>query len=263
MSAHSRAGSTPADDQLSYAGHLQLDTLLAAMRQITPHPEEHIFVTVHHAMEIWFKQLLFDLERVIRHLDSDEISRANWLLKRLAEIMRLAEGHWTVLEGLASPDFHEFRIHLKSASGMQSRQFREVEVLCGLCETAGPEYRMQVEKAWPDMIAAHPRTLRTAFFGAIERSGCGLLDIYRERWTRFDLFSLAEHALEFDRRFQSWRYNHILMVRRQIGIRTRGTGGTFAKDYLKATMDYLYFPELWEVRHEIASAAGAEVAKLT
>jgi tryptophan 2,3-dioxygenase len=248
-------------DQFSYVSHLQLDHLLATMRPITPHPEEHLFLTVHHALEIWFKHLIFDTRRIIAFVEADRLAEANWLLKRAGEIMRLADGHWTVLETLSAADFHEFRPYLTGASGMQSRQFREVEVMCGLCETAGEQYTSGVRAAWPGLVEQYPVTLRKAFFRAVERSGATLIELYRDRWKRFDLFTLCENAFELDRRFQTWRYNHILMVRRQIGMRTRGTGGTFGKDYLAATMQYLFFPELWELRHEISELFGAEVAK--
>ncbi len=248
-------------DQFSYVSHLQLDQLLSSLKQITPHPEEHVFLTTHHALEIWFKQVIFDLKRIIAFLEAGELPQANWLLKRIGEIMRLADAHWTVLETLSSPDFHEFRPYLTGASGMQSRQFREVEVIGGLCEIGDEDYRENVRKLWPGMIEQYPVTLRRAFFNAIERSGHSLIEIYLDRWKQFELFLLCENAFELDRRFQSWRYNHILMVRRQIGMRTKGTGGTFGKDYLASTMKYLFFPELWELRHHISEFHGAEVAK--
>lgn len=247
-------------EQRNYATHLQLDTLLSAMRPITPHPEEHFFLTVHHAVEIWFKHLIYDMGRIIALLEADRVTEANWLLKRAGEIMRLADAHWTVLETLSTADFHEFRSYLGNASGLQSRQFRELEVMCGICELAGEDYCNRVRTAWPGLIESHPKTLRRAFFGAIGRAGVPLVDIYNERWQRFDLFTLCEATFELDRRFQSWRYNHILMVQRQIGIRTRGTGGTLGTEYLTATLKYLFFPELWELRHEIAALHGGEVA---
>jgi tryptophan 2,3-dioxygenase len=49
------------------------------------------------------------------------------------------------------------------------------------------------------------------------------------------------------------------MVRRQIGIRARGTGGTFFKDYLASTTQYYFFPELFEFRNDLTEAAGGEV----
>lgn len=249
--------------QFDYSYHLQLDQLLTSMRQVTPHPEEHLFVTVHHVLEIWFKHIIFDLDRIIVMLDTDQINQANWLLKRLGEIMRLAEAHWTVLETMSAADFAEFRGNLTGASGMQSRQFRQVEVMVGLCETAGADYVARVDKLWPGLRADHPRSLRGAFFDAYKRRDKTLLEVYRNRWVDHDLFQLAEHAFELDRRFQSWRHNHILMVRRQIGIRARGTGGTFFQDYLATTTHYYFFPELFEFRNDLTEASGGEVMQKT
>ena len=256
----------PADrpqEQFDYVQHLQLDKLLTSMRQVTPHPEEHLFVTVHHVLELWFKHIIFDLERIIQAVDADQLAQANWLLRRIGEIMRLAEAHWTVLETLTAADFAEFRGQLTGASGMQSRQFRQVEVMLGLHQTAGAEYVARVEKLWPGLLAEHPRTLRDAFFAAFARRGRRLLQVYHQRWVEHDLFQLAENAFELDRRFYSWRQNHILMVRRQIGIRARGTGGTFFQDYLAATTQYYFFPELFEFRNELTADAGGEVMPKT
>ncbi|MCB1341679.1 MAG: hypothetical protein KDK24_11590 [Pseudooceanicola sp.] len=245
--------------RFDYVHHLQLDKLLTAMRPVSGHPEEHLFVTVHHALEIWFKHILFDLGRIVTLLDADDLHQANWLMRRIGEILKLAEAHWTVLETMSAADFAEFRGQLTGASGLQSRQFRQVEVMIGLCETAGEAYCARTEKLWPGLIAEYPRTLRGAFFDVYKRHGLSLLDVYRDRWTHHALFQLAENAFEIDRRFQSWRHNHILMVRRQIGIRARGTGGTFFKDYLAATTAYYFFPELFEFRNDLTVAAGGEV----
>jgi len=242
-----------------YVHHLQLDRLLGAMQPVTPHPEEHLFVTVHHVLELWFKHVIFDLDRIVTLLQADDLAQANWLLRRIAEILKLAEAHWTVLETMSAADFAEFRGQLTGASGMQSRQFRQVEVMIGLHQTAGPEYVARTQALWPGLIAAHPVTLRDAFFGVYDRAGVSLLEVYRNRWRAHELFQLAENAFEIDRRFQSWRHNHILMVRRQIGIRARGTGGTFFRDYLATTSAYTFFPELFEFRNDLTQAAGGEV----
>lgn len=252
-------GAITGDQRFDYVHHLQLDHLLSSMRQVTPHPEEHLFLTVHHVLELWFKHVIFDLTRIIDLLQADDLAQANWLMRRIGEILKLAEAHWTVLETMSAADFAEFRSHLTGASGMQSRQFREVEVMIGLHQTADDVYIERTEKMWPGLIAEHPVTLRDAFFGVYKRAGTTLLEVYQNRWTQHDLFQLAEHAFEVDRRFQSWRHNHILMVRRQIGIRARGTGGTFFKDYLASTTAYYFFPELFEFRNDLTQASGGEV----
>lgn len=248
-----------ADERFDYVHHLRLDHLLATMRPVTGHPEEHLFLTTHHVLELWFKQMLFDLRRAIALLDADDLAQANWLLHRIGEILKLAEAHWTVLETMSAADFAEFRGALTGASGMQSRQFRELEVLVGLAETAGPDYVARVRALWPGMIEAGERTLRQAFFAVFARRGATLLEVYRDRWRQNELFQLAEAAFEIDRRFQSWRQNHILMVRRQIGIRAKGTGGTYFRDYLATTTGYVFFPELFEFRNDLTAASGGEV----
>lgn len=159
-----------------------------------------------------------------------ELAQANWLLRRVGEILRLAEAPSTVLETMPAADFLEFRGKLTGASGLQSRQFRQLEVLCGLHESAGEDYAKRAEDAWPGMIAGTPRTLRAALFGVLERSGLRAGDIYRDRWKQFELFTLLEGIFELDRRVAAWRQSHILMVRRQIGMRTRGTGGMAGQD---------------------------------
>jgi len=245
--------------QFDYVYHLRLDQLLSTLRPVTDHPEEHLFVTVHHVLELWFKQVIFELERIVAALDEDRLPEAVWLLGRIGEILKQAEAHWTVLETMSAADFAEFRGNLTGASGMQSRQFRQVEVMIGLHEVAGDDYAGRVEKLWPGLIGDHPRSLRAAFFAVFDRAKVSLLDVYHDRWRLHDLFRLAEAAFEIDRRFQSWRQNHILMVRRQIGIRARGTGGTFFRDYLASTTAYYFFPELFEFRNELTEAAGGEV----
>lgn len=259
MSEDTGGTAASGDQRFDYVYHLQLDRLLSAMRQVTPHPEEHLFVTVHHVLELWFKHVIFDLDRIVTLLEADALPQANWLLRRIGGILKLAEAHWTVLETMSAGDFAEFRNNLTGASGMQSRQFREVEVMIGLHQTADDVYRERTERLWPGMIASRPVTLRDAFFGVYERADVTLLEVYRNRWVRHDLFQLAENAFEIDRRFQSWRHNHILMVRRQIGIRARGTGGTFFDDYLGSTTRYCFFPELFEFRNDLTKASGGEV----
>lgn len=252
-------GETADDAPFTYESHLRLDRLLEALRPITDHPEEHLFITTHHVVELWMRQILFDGARAIDDLDGDMLARGTWLLSRLGAVLALLEAHWPVLETMSAADFHEFRPALGSASGLQSRQFREMEVLFGLPEVAGPAYVERVERAWPGLVGSHPRTLRRAVLDVFERDGTGLAEAYRRRWEVPALFALAEAAVELDRRFASWRHGHVMMVRRQIGMRTRGTGGTVGRDYLSGTLDLFVFPELWETRHALAAAAGGAV----
>lgn len=102
---------------------------------------------------------------------------------------------------MSAADFAEFRSDLTRASGMQSRQFRVVEIMIGLHQTAEDEYVTRTEALWPGLIAEYPRTLRDAFFQVFDRASVSLLQVYRDRWAQNELFQLAENAFEIDRRF--------------------------------------------------------------
>jgi len=247
--------------QFNYIDHLQLEKLLSAQRCISPHPEENVFIIMHQSYELWFLQVIHDLNRIIAMLDNDEISQATWLLQRMARIFQALDTQLGILEMMTAADFQEFRPYLKQSSGLQSRQFRKIEVMGGLCETEGADYEARVRAQWPDLIDEVPKTLHAAFIDAIERKPLTLVEIYQRRWERFDLFSLCEACLELDRQLLTWRSNHVRMVERMIGDRAIGTGGTRGSRYLAATTRYRFFPELWDVRNALTEASGGQTVE--
>ena len=247
-------------DQFNYTEHIQTDNLLNSQKLVSPHPEEMLFVIIHQVFELWFKQLLHDTGRTIELLENDDLAQATWLISRMARILGVADSQLGVLEMLSAADFQEFRPYLESSSGLQSRQFRDFEVLSGLAETAGESYAAWAERLWPGIIASHPKTMHQAFLAAVERSGLPIIAVYQNRWDHFQLFSLYEACIEMDRALASWRHNHIQMVKRMIGGQTKGTGGTFVEKYLEPTLKYRFFPELWDVRHDLTTAAGGTVS---
>jgi tryptophan 2,3-dioxygenase len=249
------------DTQFNYQDHLQLDKILNAQVPVSDHPEEIFFIIVHQAYELWFKTLILDLERIIARLENDELAEATWLLQRCGRIMEVADKQLDVLEMMTAADFQEFRPYLKEASGLQSRQFRKIEVLGGLGDTVGETYAKRVEVQWPGLISEVPLNLHQVFLDTIERHGLDLLEIYQERWQNFQLFTLCEACLEFDTRFLTWRQNHIKMVERLIGNRAKGTGGTYGTRYLTATTQYRFFPELWDIRNTLTETSGGQVYK--
>ncbi|MBI1879636.1 MAG: hypothetical protein HYR94_15685 [Chloroflexi bacterium] len=245
-------------EQVNYQDHLQLDKILNAQDRLSTHPEEYLFIIIHQIYELWFKTLLIDLERVVAHLENDELAQAIWLLRRAGRIMEVADKQLDVLTMLTPGDFQEFRPSLKESSGLQSRQFRKLEVLGGLCETAGENYARRVEAQWPGLQAEVKTTLHQALMALLDRYGVSLAEIYQKRWQHYNLFSLCEGCIEFDSKFVTWRQNHVKMVERMIGGRARGTGGA-GVPYLTHTTVYRFFPELWEARNALTEGAGGYV----
>jgi tryptophan 2,3-dioxygenase len=224
--------------------------------------DELLFIVVHQSFEVWFKQILFELETVREALFAGRTFPARHYLKRVQAIERMLTEHIGIIESMSPQDFLEFRGHLAPASGFQSVQFREIEFLSGLKEpgliarlATTPEERERLERR-----LAEP-TLWDAFSSLMEARGfpmpqgeenvdarrASLLKIMRDRDEHADLFSTAESLLTHDELFALWRHHHVLMVERQIGSKT-GTGGTAGVSYLRSTLDKRFYPELWELR---------------
>jgi len=262
---------------LTYSSYLKVPELLELQQPQSspPHHDEMLFILVHQTYELWFKELLHDLDAVVANLRSagaapqlrDEVYEAARLLRRCTEITRVLVEQFTILETMLPTHFLAFRGLLEPASGFQSEQFREIEFLCGLKDEKMLRYHRPTAEAYASLKRRlEEPSLRDVFFGALQ--AMGKLPPVREEATereRFEARARAVHALykdehhhrdwidvcerltEFDELVVSWRLRHIQLVERIIGIRM-GTGGTTGASYLKLTLDKKFFPELWEAR---------------
>ena len=127
---------------ISYSDYLKLDTLLACQqpesaKQGRPAHDELLFIIVHQAHELWFKQILFELQHVDAlfsgpKVDDRALGSIVRALLRIVEIERLIIQQLSVLETMTPLDFLDFRDLLVPASGSQSLQFRLIETRLGL-----------------------------------------------------------------------------------------------------------------------------------
>lgn len=263
--------------QLTYGDYLHVPQLIALQQPQSspPHHDELLFIITHQTYELWFKQLLHELDEIVANLQNaasnpgsrDEVYEAARLLRRCTEIVRVLVQQFTILETMLPSHFLAFRDKLKPASGFQSEQFRELEFLCGLKD---PKL-LQMHEATPEMHAALERrlrepSLRDVFFAALTARGTipqteenatnearsraravGIVTLYRDERGHRDWIDVCERLTEFDELLVSWRLRHIQMVERVIGARM-GTGGSSGAAYLRGTLDKRLFPELWEAR---------------
>lgn len=257
--------------RLTYSGYLKISQL-TSLQQLLSDPAQHdetLFIIVHQVYELWFKQLLHEIDAVIERLVRGQVLDANRLLRRCIEIGRVLVGQVAVLETMTPVDFLSFRDHLEPASGFQSAQFREIEFACGLKDRRYLESFEPGSDEWARLESRLDRpSLSDEFYNLLRRRGFDLpaearekrlqelARIYREPNSCYDLFLLAESMIEFDETFIMWRLRHIEMVERMIGSRP-GTGGTEGVAYLKRTLDRKFFPELWELRTFLSSRSSA------
>lgn len=258
---------------LSYNKYLRVQDLINLQDCLSSpaHHDELLFITVHQAYELWFKQILHELDAAIQFLEADRVPAATRAVNRIVAIEKLLVNQIHILETMTPISFLAFRDELNPASGFQSMQFREIEFSSGLKdetilrEFASDEFaneRLQARMTGP--------TLADSFYRVLQRRGLtaplpsadadsaeqkkayeartkAVLEILTHFEQRYEEFQLAEALLEHDEYFALWRSHHIKMVERMVGAK-RGTGGSEGIGYLKTTLDKKFFPEVWEAR---------------
>ena len=255
---------------VTYSSYLEVDRLLELQKPRSEGPEhdELLFIVIHQVYELWFKEVLHEIDRVMQLLLEDDAVRAQHTLKRVLTILKVLVAQVDILETMTPLEFLTFRNRLAAASGFQSDQFRQIEFVLGnksrgAIERFGADTRGRtaLEARW-----ASP-TLWDAFLHYLKREGHDipeaqlkrdvttaiqpspevqqvLIHVYR---TDPKTSELCERLVDLDEGMQEWRYRHVKMVERTIG-RKPGTGGSSGAEYLRSTLSSPVFPDLWEIR---------------
>jgi tryptophan 2,3-dioxygenase len=232
-------------------------------RSNPPRHDEHLFIILHQAYELWFRQLLHELEATIGHLAADDLLTVSRRFRRIHAIQRLLDQQVDILETMTPQEFNGFREALRPASGFQSAQFREIEFLCGTkasgqlknFATGSPEReRLERRLAEPTLYDALKALLARRGFGVdtSEALVASFRVIYEGEQTHLALCMLLEEFIELDERMIMWRARHIRVAERMIGAKP-GTAGSPGTRYLQTTLDKKFFPEIWAVRTELGT----------
>ena len=263
-------------DAMSYADYLDLPTLLAAQhpRSDPPHHDELLFIVQHQTTELWLKLILHELRAVRAYFDADLVHHALKSLARVKHIQRTLIEQWSVLATLTPNEYAEFRGTLGSASGLQSAQYRSVEFILGnknehMLKLFGSD---QAAAAMLSELLDEP-SVYDAFFFFFARRGLDIPSEVLERDVRqpwvmqpalipvfrsiydavdraYDLYEACESLVDVEDNFQVWRFRHLRVVQRTIGLKT-GTGGSSGVRFLQKALELTFFPELYAVRTEI------------
>src|SRR6266545_962611 len=118
---------------VTYAGYLKIDELLSLQQPRSEGPEhdELLFIVIHQVYELWFKELLHELDHVAILFERDKPSGAQHTLKRILTILKVLVAQLDILETMTPLEFLSFRARLEAASGFQSDQFRQIEFVLG------------------------------------------------------------------------------------------------------------------------------------
>jgi tryptophan 2,3-dioxygenase len=250
---------------LSYNKYLKVPEILELQERLSE-PASHdelLFIIIHQTYELWFKQILHEVDATLGWLGENRMFRANHSLRSVIAIEKILVSQIHILESMAQIGFLEFRDKLNPASGFQSMQFRELEFSSGAKDEAILNFFRNDEFAHDRLKKRFESpTLADAFWGLLGRQGIAvttheekveaIVEIltYPEKYP--DLFLMQDLLIEHDELIALWRYHHVLMVERMMGMK-RGTGGSEGANYLRSTLSKKFFPEIWEARTHLKS----------
>ena len=255
---------------LTYSSYLQLDKLLNIQKPLSDGPDhdEMLFIIIHQAYELWFKEILHELDYLKQLLLNNDLPRSLHTMKRILTILKVLVHQTDILETMTPLEFLTFRDRLESASGFQSFQFRELEFVLGhkkekildkFDESSDEKKLLQKRFNEPslwnvflkfltlneypvpaDVISSESNDVSSKQLDNI------LCEIYKNNP---NIAQFCELLLDLDEGFQEWRYRHVKMVERTIGTKT-GTGGSDGVKYLVTTLSIKFFPVLWSIRKD-------------
>lgn len=266
--------------KLDYATYLGLNQLLTAQRPLSSpeHHDEMLFIIQHQTTELWFKLVIHELREAMAMVAADQLEASFKILARVKHIQQQLLGQWSVLATLTPTEYVQFRHVLGPASGIQSHQNRMIEYMLGNREARFLEVFRHNPPVYESLFSAlNAPSLYDEFLGHLARRGMavprevlnrdrtkqhepndGVLavfkTIYDDPHKCWDAYEMCEKLVDVDEAAMLWRYRHLKVVQRVIGMK-RGTGGTAGAAYLRNIFDHPFFPELWDVR----TVVGPEV----
>jgi tryptophan 2,3-dioxygenase len=259
---------------ISYERFTRLNKMLplSDRARATDWHDEAMFIVVHEATELWFSVINRELKRTVTVLDSQPVRAWDAVesMRRVSTLQALLAQQIQLPLTMFPSDFLQFRDKLGESSGLESYQFRELEMLGGLrdevhihrMKVLGHNANLFVDRL---RILSEGRNLTDAFrdylrFRKLTESdepkqiAEALRTLYETTSAQpnphLDVLALCEELVQFERNLRLWRDAHVGMVSQMIGTKM-GTGGAASSGvaYLRETMRYpALFPELWLVR---------------
>lgn len=266
----------PKKADLTYNSYIKVHELLdlQKLESDPPQHDEMLFIIIHQTYELWFKQILHEFNKAVDYLKKDQTVLMLKAMNRIYKIQDVLVSQVDILETMTPNEFNYFRDKLTPASGFQSHQFRQLEYCLGLRNETYLKFYKEDEEAFKILSEAiQGPSIYDEFLKFFARKGLDvpqevlnrdyskayeenddlakeMAKIYDDPLKYNELYEVLEVMMNVDQKLLLWRYRHVQMVRRVIGI-TMGTGGSMGVQYLQSTFNKLAFPEIWKARQYI------------
>jgi tryptophan 2,3-dioxygenase len=219
--------------KFDYELYLSTPQLLACQKEFGDfcNRDELMFQIVHQSEELWMKLIAYTLLDIDEFIQQRSTNRVLTLFTRAFRCQQLMIDHLAVLETMSPKEYQEIRLQLGNGSGQESPGFRVL--------------LQMFRPLWKSYVAAY-----------LEPEGRTVEQVYNSGYGHDDAYMVAEALAEFDELFQKFRYHHIQLIHRSIGLGAKSLKGR-SVDLLEEGMRTKFFPELWEVRHQMTDLWGA------
>ncbi len=209
-----------------YERYLRSAELLALQKSAErrSHPDELMFQLIHQVEELWMKMIVHQLGEAAANLDDDRPSQARTDLVRANQVAAMCEHQLRLFETMEPAAYLTIRTGLGTGSGLDSPGFVRINEVAPI--------------------------LGEKFQAALVRAGHELVGVYTDSDTAPELFAVAEALVSFDAQFQRMKREHIMTVRRIIGIGTSSLRGN-PMDMLERSAQKTFYPLLWAVRERL------------
>jgi len=220
--------------KFDYEIYLNTDKLLACQKNFDEfcNRDEMQFQIVHQIEELWLKLINYTLLDIDDFIADCNTHRVVTLFRRVNIALQLMVDQLLLLETMSPKEYQQIRLQLGNGSGQESPGFRTV--------TKMPQY------LWDSFVKHY-----------LQADNLTVEKIYNSEYTHSDAYVVAESLLEFDELFQKFRYHHIQLIYRSIGMDAKSLKGR-SVELLRKGAKTRFFPELWDIRYQMTDSWGSE-----
>jgi len=219
---------------LYYELYLNTKALLSCQKEFASfcNADELQFQIVHQVEELWMKLIAYTLLDIDDYLQKENTNRVVTLFRRVHLTVRLMTEQLGLLETMSPKEYQEIRLQLGHGSGQESPGFRV-------------------------LLKMHAPIWESFKKHYLDQHGLTIEKIYNSEYSHSDAYVVAESLAEYDELFQKFRYHHLQLIHRSIGLGAKSLKGR-AVELLEDGLRVQFFRELWDIRNRMTDEWGAQ-----
>ncbi len=223
---------------LDYEIYLNTKALLSCQKDFKDfcNPDELQFQIVHQVEEMWMKLIGYTLLDVDDYIQQENTNRVLSLFHRIHIALRLMIDQLALLETMSPKEYQEIRLRLGNGSGQESPGFRTI-------------------------LKMHPHLWQSFKTHYLDKHNLTIEKIYNSEYSHSGAYVVAEALADFDELFQRFRFVHLQLIQRSIGLGSKSLKGR-SVELLNEGLRVRFFPDLWDIRHQMTDAWGARYGQV-